>query len=131
MDLLVDTQILIWSFDIYSPLSKLHKELLEDTANQIFVSQISLMELAIKKNINKLPDFIPEIKELTTQLLTNGFELLSLTNEQIFSYQHLPLFSEHKDPFDRFLVAIAKQEKLTIITTDIKFKLYSSLVQTI
>lgn len=128
MDLLIDTQILIWSFDVYSPLSKLHKGLLENTSNRIFVSQISLMELAIKKNINKLPDFIPDIKMVANQLLDNGFELLKLTDEHIFSYQYLPLFQEHKDPFDRFLIAIAKHENFTIVTTDAKFQLYSSII---
>jgi hypothetical protein len=41
------------------------------------------------------------------------------------------LQQEHKDPFDRFLIAIAKQESLTIITTDVKFKLYLPLIQII
>ena len=49
MNILADTQILIWSFDANSPLSAQHKKILEDTSNRIFVSQISLMELAIKK----------------------------------------------------------------------------------
>jgi PIN domain nuclease of toxin-antitoxin system len=95
------------------------------------VSQISLMELAIKENINKLPDFVPDIRTVTDQLLNNGFELLPLKNEHIFSYQHLPLQQEHKDPLDRFLIAIAKQENFTIVTTDAKFLLYSPLIQII
>ena len=72
MNLLVDTQILIWSFDIHSPLSKKHKELLENNSNRILVSQGSLMEIAIKKNINKLPDFVPDIQMVADQLLANG-----------------------------------------------------------
>jgi len=131
MNILIDTQILIWSFDIYSPLSKQHKELLEDSSNRIFVSQISLMEIAIKKNIKKLPDFVPDLRIVAAQLLNNGFEMLKLLDEHIFSYQTLPLFQEHKDPFDRFLVAIAKYENLTIATKDVKFQLYSSLIQII
>jgi PIN domain nuclease of toxin-antitoxin system len=128
MNLLVDTQILIWSFDIHSPLSKEHKKLLEDNSNRILVSQVSLMEIAIKKNINKLPDFVPDMRMVADQLLAIGFELLPLKNEHIFSYQHLPLFQDHRDPFDRFLIAIAKDEDLTIVTTDDKFQLYSSLI---
>lgn len=89
------------------------------------------MELAIKKNINKLPGFVPDIKTVTEQLLRNGFELLPLTNTHIFLYEHLPLFSEHKDPFDRFLIAVAQHEKFTIMTSDAKFQLYSSLVSII
>jgi PIN domain nuclease of toxin-antitoxin system len=128
MNILVDTQILIWSFDVNSPLFAQHKKLLEDNANRIFVSQISLMELAIKKNINKLPGFVPDLKVVVDQLVSNGFELLRLTDEHIFSYQKLPLFEGHKDPFDRFLIAIAKAENFSILTTDAKFQLYSSIV---
>jgi len=129
MNILIDTQILIWSFDVYSPISKDFKELLEDTSNRIFVSQVSLMELVIKRNINKLPGFVPDIKTVTEQLLINGFELLKLSNEHIFSYQNLPLFEDHRDPFDRFLVATAKEEGFGIMTTDIKFQLYSDLIK--
>lgn len=129
MNILIDTQILIWSFDVSSPLSKQYKALLEDTTNRIYVSQVSLMELAIKKNINKLPNFVPDIRVIAEQLVSNGFDLLKLTDEHIFSYQHLPLFQEHRDPFDRFLIAIAKQENFSIMTTDEKFRLYSSLIQ--
>jgi PIN domain nuclease of toxin-antitoxin system len=89
------------------------------------------MELAIKKSTNKLPDFVPDIKAVTDQFLSYGFELLSLTNEQIFTYQQAPLFGDHKDPFDRFLIAIAKQEDLTIITSDAKFHLYASFIKII
>jgi len=131
MNLLIDTQVLIWSFDAFSPLSKLHKELLEDSSNSVFVSQISLMEISIKKNIKKLPDFVPDIRKVVDQLLTIGFDLLPLKNEHIFEYQNLPIFQEHKDPFDRFLIAIARQENLTIVTTDDKFRLYSNIIQII
>ena len=122
------THILIWSLDSNSPLSKKHKELLEDTGNRIFASLVNLLELSIKKNLNKLPEFIPEIKEVAKQCSEIGFELLSISDEHIFAYQYLPLFSEHKDPFDRLLIATAKEEGFAIMTTDDKFHLYESLI---
>jgi len=131
MNILVDTQILVWSFDVYSPLSKKHKALLEDVSNKIFVSQVSLMELAIKKSLNKLPEFVPDISVVRDQLLNNGFDLLKLKDEHIFAYQHLPFYKEHKDPFDRFLIATAQQENFTLVTTDAKFQMYTSLVEII
>jgi len=128
MDILIDTQILVWSFDIYSPLSKQHKKLIEDVSNRILVSQISLMELAIKKNINKLPDFIPDIDQVIGQLVNNGFEILRVSEKHIATYQYLPLIDNHKDPFDRFLIATAQSEKIPIVTDDQKFKQYSALI---
>jgi PIN domain nuclease of toxin-antitoxin system len=89
------------------------------------------MELAIKKNINKLPDFVPDVETVIDQFLSYGFELLQLTNEHIFTYKELPLYAEHKDPFDRFLIAVAMKENLTILTSDAKFQLYTSLIKVI
>ncbi|MBS1527646.1 MAG: type II toxin-antitoxin system VapC family toxin [Bacteroidetes bacterium] len=114
---------------MHSPLSAKHKKLFEDSSNRIFTSQISLMELAIKKNLNKLPNFVPSIETIATTWLNNGFDLMKLSDRHIFSYQDLPLLQEHRDPFDRFLIAIAKVENLTILTTDSKFSLYSSIVR--
>jgi PIN domain nuclease of toxin-antitoxin system len=61
MDILADTQIVVWSFDVNSPLSQYRRTLLLDRANRVVMSYISLMELAIKKSIGKLPYFIPEL----------------------------------------------------------------------
>lgn len=128
MNILIDTHILIWALDEQHRISNERKELLADYSNAVFASQISLMELVIKKSLNKLPDFLPTIEEALGRWLANGFEILPIKDEHIFAYQSLPLFSEHKDPFDRFLISTAKAEKMTIMTSDEKFNLYSSFV---
>ncbi len=128
MNILIDTHILIWVLDEQNQLSKQRKELLADYSNTVFLSQVSLMELAIKKNLNKLPDFVPDINEVASRWLNNGYEILPISNEHIFAYQHLPLFVEHKDPFDRFLISTAKFERMNIMTSDEKFNLYSSMI---
>ena len=131
MNILIDTHILVWTLDKNSPLSAKHKEMLEDVSNRVFASQINLMELSIKKNLKRLPEFVPDISEVAKQCLINGFEILAISNEHIFTYQHLPLFNEHRDPFDRFLIATAIKEDFVIMTTDEKFHLYSSLIKII
>ena len=131
MNILADTHILIWTLDKSSPLSLEQKSLIKDPNNRVFASQISFLELAIKKNLNKLPDFVPDIDEVAEQWIQNGFEILDITNAQIFRYQHLPLFAEHRDPFDRLLIAIALVEGAVIMTNDAKFHLYSSLINII
>ncbi len=131
MNILADTHILIWVLDEDHKLSKQRKELLTDYSNIIFASQISFMELVIKKNLNKLPEFIPDISEVAIRWLNNGYEILPINNNHIFTYQNLPLFSDHKDPFDRFLISTARFEGMCIMTSDEKFNLYSSLVKII
>jgi PIN domain nuclease of toxin-antitoxin system len=105
--------------------------LLADYSNTVFLSQISLMEMVIKKNLNKLPDFVPDINEAANQWLANGYEILPIKNEHIFAYKSLPLFGEHKDPFDRFLISTAIFEQMDIMTSDEKFNWYSSLINVI
>lgn len=131
MNILVDTHILIWVLDEQKRLSTLRKELLADYSNTVILSQVSLMELAIKKSLNKLPDFVPDIGEVANRWLKNGYEILHLSNDHIFAYQELPLFAEHKDPFDRFLIATALAEQMDVMTSDEKFKLYAPLINII
>jgi PIN domain nuclease of toxin-antitoxin system len=131
MDILADTQILVWSLDINSPLSKRQREILQDTGNRIVASHISLMELAIKKSIGKLPDFIPDINRVVEIWLENGYEILPLSEKHIFSYTSVPFLQEHRDPFDRFIIAVAKDENFAIMSEDSKFRLYSSFIQLI
>lgn len=97
----------------------------------MFVSQISLMELSIKLKLGKLPEFIVSIEYITEQLLSDGFTILPLTNNHIFSYQSIPFFEEHRDPFDRFLLATAFSEKMPVISIDEKFLLYPPLITVI
>ena len=126
MNILIDTHILIWVLDEQKQLSTLRKELLADYSNTVFLSQISLMELVIRKSLNKLPDFVPDIREVANRWMNNGYEILPISSEHIFAYQGLPFFGEHKDPFDRFLIATAKFEQLDMMTSDEKFNWYSS-----
>jgi len=55
-----------------------------------------LLELAIKKSIGKLPDFDPELEEIASVWLRNGFEILPLSESHIFSYTSVPFFQEHR-----------------------------------
>lgn len=128
MQYLLDTQILVWSLEGNPKLNSSLREIIENPANTIFVSQISIMELSIKLKIGKLPEFIVSIEHATDQLIEDGFNLLPITNNHIFSYQAIPFFADHRDPFDRFLLATALSEQIPIISIDEKFSLYQSLV---
>lgn len=87
------------------------------------------MEIAIKKAVGKLPATIPELTELKAQWLANGYDILTLTDEQIANYQNVPFFEEHRDPFDRFLIGIAHYERVDVLTEDKKFPLYNGFIQ--
>lgn len=111
---LIDTQILLWSLISPKRLSKHARRILEN--HPIFVSQVSLLEIAFKQKINKLPEFILPIEDLSPRLTADGFNLLSLSTEHIRAYQVIPLFGDHRDPFDRVLLATALSEGIPIQT---------------
>ncbi|MEO6136009.1 MAG: type II toxin-antitoxin system VapC family toxin [Ginsengibacter sp.] len=128
MQYLLDTQILIWSLEDNPKLKASLRALIENPDHTMFVSHFSLLEMAIKLKLGKLPEFIVSIEYITQQLSTDGFTILPLTNNHIFSYQSIPFFEEHRDPFDGFLLATALSEKIPIISADEKFLPYSPLI---
>ena len=87
--------------------------------NEVFVSAASIWEIEIKKVNGKLtaPDNIAEISE------DCGIDHLNITIQHAEIAGRLPL--NHKDPFDRMLIAQAQVENLTLVTDDKKIPTYA------
>jgi PIN domain nuclease of toxin-antitoxin system len=128
---LIDTHVLIWSLQNSPKLSNKWKQLLEDEKNVIWVSQVSLFEIAIKQKLGKLPDLKISIEELIKELILVDFQILPIKNDHINAYHAIPLMDDHRDPFDRLLIATAFQEEIPLISADEKFKKYQSQIQII
>jgi len=62
------------------------------------------------------------------QLDKSNFTLINGDAAHLSAYENLPLFDDHRDPFDRFIIATAIAEKMPILTYDKKFRLYKNLV---
>jgi PIN domain nuclease of toxin-antitoxin system len=131
MTFLIDTQILIWFQLNDAKLKKSIVEILGDFENTIYVSQVSLLEIAVKQSIGKLPELTKSIQLLTNLIQSDGFEILTIKNDHISTYHKVPLFENHRDPFDRLLIATALSENINLISADEKFKFYSALVNLI
>ena len=54
---------------------------------------------------------------------------MPIHNKHIETYSIVPLLENHRDPFDRLLIATAHSEDLTVITGDGKFSLYSNFIR--
>lgn len=129
MGYLIDTQILLWALINPNKLGKQTVQILE--GNTIFVSYISLFEIIIKQKIGKLPELAFPIKSLVERIEQDNFNVLPLNINQFEAYDKIPLVLNHRDPFDRLLIAIALAENLPIISADDKFELYTSQIQLI
>jgi PIN domain nuclease of toxin-antitoxin system len=94
------------------------REVIEETADAVFVSAATIWEIEIKRALEKLT-----APEDTVKLVDgSGFERLDISFAHAREAGRLPLL--HGDPFDRMLIAQARLEGLTLATTDAKLKRY-------
>ncbi len=128
---LMDTHCLLWFQNNNPNIPADVMDILQDTRNAIFFSQISLYEIAIKQKTGKLSQFLISIEELHEQALQDGFQFLPIQNAHLFNYNKIPLNEAHRDPFDRLLLATAYTEDIPILTADEKFHLYDDLIKVI
>lgn len=115
MKLLLDTHILLWAFDDSPKLGPASRDIITDPANDVYVSLISLWEIAMKVRIGKLE---VDLRELMSLLVPSGFRLLDLRMSHLDQLLELPFFSDHRDPFDHLLIAQAKAEELVFLSAD-------------
>ncbi len=127
MRLLLDTHTLLWFLDDNPKLSPKAKALIENIENQVFISMATWFEISIKLSIGKLtlPDSLAETIIKST---SNSLTTIEISHEHVIKYQQLPLFEEHRDPFDRLIIATAVTEGFDIVSADPKFQLYLSLI---
>ena len=123
MKLLLDTHILIWSLEENPRLAMRLIDILENEGNQLFVSQASFFEMAIKINLGKLESPLGlSFPQLKTHLEHHNVKILAVEPEHLETFRRLPL--HHKDPFDRMLIAQAISENVTLVSDDEFFRLY-------
>jgi len=121
MKYLIDTHILLWLMLEPHKLSKKVKNVFQNIDNTLYISKISLWEIAIKMKIGKL-DIKMNFGNIFDILKENDLLLLALDDKHIAGTLILPL--HHRDPFDRMLIAQAKTENYTIITKYQNFSKY-------
>jgi PIN domain nuclease of toxin-antitoxin system len=132
MRYLIDTHVCLWAFAEKQKLSTRVKEILENFENEILYSQLSLLEIAIKFRVGKLPGFKLSLEQFNDFLQEKGFTHLPLEDKHLFAYFNCNFFSEeHRDPFDWCLVAIADTLQVALITNDEKFHLYKNSIDII
>jgi len=122
MRILLDTHIFYWLFYDQHRLPSAARTIL-DNADAVFVSAVSLWEIAIKVRVGKLKADVSE--------LISSLEAANLIELPVLA-RHTPLVSilplHHADPFDRLLIAQAMSEPLHLLTADPQLKQYSELV---
>ncbi len=129
MRYLLDTHSLIWFQENNPKIPKQVMRIIQQPDNIILFSQISLFEITIKQKIGKLPAFYATIEEIYQQAINDGFTFLSILNHHIYNYDKVPLIRDHRDPFDRLLIATALEENAIILSADEQLQVYNDLVK--
>ena len=122
MKLLLDTHVILWALEDSPRLPLFIREQIISESNEIYVSSMSLLEIAIKhkKSPDKMPYSSDQIRDYCQRA---GYIFLSLSLDSIHTYEQYD-FSAHLDPFDQMLVAQSVCNNMRLITHDEKLKLF-------
>jgi PIN domain nuclease of toxin-antitoxin system len=123
MKYLIDTHILIWHTEGNRQLKASFIRELSNPQNQIFVSKVSLREIAIKASLGKLQMAV-QFPDLQKFLIANNFQILDYNFDILKTVMSLPFY--HNDPFDRLLISQSITENLILLTDDSKFEAYKA-----
>jgi len=122
MQLLLDTHSFLWFSNASPQLSAGALELIEEPANDIFLSIVSPWETGIKISTGKLTLNRSVDKFFEERMQASGIILLPIKLHHIAHISTLPF--HHRDPFDRILVAQSLTENIPLVSADAALDAY-------
>jgi PIN domain nuclease of toxin-antitoxin system len=98
------------------------RQAIGDRRNEIIISAASAWEVTTKHRLGKLPGAGPLAVDFAREIRGQGFTALpiAMTHAQVAG----ALPGEHRDPFDRMLVAQAREEHLAVVSNETLFDDY-------
>jgi PIN domain nuclease of toxin-antitoxin system len=123
--LLLDTQIALWALTGSARLGSLAQSLIEDPANEIYVSTASVWEIAIKYALKRgdMPIGGTRAAELFAGA---GYRELPVAWRHAAMIDSLPPI--HSDPFDRILIAQSLVEPMKLLSRNATVASYGAMV---
>jgi PIN domain nuclease of toxin-antitoxin system len=117
--MLLDTHSWIWLVGDDPQLNKVaRREILKSaSADSLFLSPISLWEVALKSSRGRLELSLPLRTWIQRAVNLTGVHLAPITTEIACACAELPP-DFHGDPADRIIAATARSEGLTLVTHD-------------
>lgn len=116
MDLILDTHALVWVLQGHVRIGRSQAALIGDPANRIFITPVSVHEIANKHRLGRMPEAAPILKLAEDDFAAFDWLHLPLT------VQHARLAGEldhpHRDPFDRLIAAQSIVENVPVMTVD-------------
>ena len=120
MNILLDTHIAVWAITDDPRLSNKAREIILDPDNSLYLSAVSTLEVNNKRKSKK-----NNLEFTTDEFIEScegaGYIQLPLQSKHLSAENTLKWGGEgeeHKDPYDRLLLAQAKAENLRLMTHD-------------
>jgi PIN domain nuclease of toxin-antitoxin system len=107
--ILVDTHLVLWARVAPERLTTQERRALDD-ARSCYISAVSLWEIAILMALDRVA------RDQRLLAIPDGFDLLPVLPDHCKTLVALP--RQHRDPFDRMLIAQARAEHLPLLTRD-------------
>ena len=123
--LLLDTHLVLWWLNGDPLLPQAVVERVQAPEAEVFVSQASLWEMAIKVSIGRLQLDLPELER---QVPLQGFRWLPISNAHVLAVAGLETEGVHRDPFERLLVWQSRGEPMLLLTVDSQLRSYGTTV---
>lgn len=121
--ILLDTHVLLWIFLEPKRVPAHVKSFLrDDPKTEVYFSHVSSWEIAIKFGRGKLALPQPPDDFVRSRVSKAGWLHLPIELDHVLGVSRLP--DHHRDPFDRLLVAQARAENMSVLTTDPRFADY-------
>lgn len=128
MNLLLDTQIILRWLNDSPDLPSAALQAVEQPDVVAYVSKASLWEIAIKVSVGKMR---ADVAKIARDIPEDGFQWLEIEVPHLLMLSTLARHDDHKDPFDRLLVAQSLSEPLILLTTDAKLARYGSTIRVV
>lgn len=125
MNLLLDTHVALWAITDHPRLSAGARELILAPRAVVWVSAVSVWEVAIKHALG-CGDMPVSGQEALQYFRQAGYRFLAVEPEHAAAVENLP--AHHQDPFDRLLVAQALVEPMRLMTHDATVARYSDTI---
>ena len=115
MTLLLDTHVLIWWQDDDPRLSDGARAVLADPRHRLVMSIASFWEMSIKFRQGKLQISGSVAYRHAVQ---QQIAVIGVSQQHLLALEALPERANHKDPFDRLILAQALTEDMALMTGD-------------
>ena len=129
MRLYLDTNILVFLLGERKSLDNDVMEILFDYSNAFYTSSVCVHELILLFQIGKITwkkqigrPF--EAEDVLVSLQEMSIDVIPVTEKHLAEYATLPIIKDHRDPFDRLIIAQAISDKATLVSSDLKFQWY-------